>query len=135
MIAALIFVISFVTLLQFFVSYCHSLISASRSHELSEHAREISGITARRTVRGDQFKRLQQLLALCPEPGGDSNQVRALSAYFGMLGLVNTLLSSIAPTATQWIEAERGGCAYVAAVALDRRIAYNRMLMAQQSSH
>jgi hypothetical protein len=134
MIAALIFVISFVTLLQFFVSYCHSLISASRSHELSEHAREISGITAK-TVRGDQFKRLLQLLALCPEPGGDSNQVRALSAYFGMLGLVHTVLAWIAPAATQWIEAERGGCAYVAAVALDRRIAYNRMLMAQQSSH
>ena len=133
MIAALIFVISALTMLQFFASYCHSLISASRNLELSEHAREISGVTGR-TLRGDQFHRLLQLLALCPEPGGDTAQVRALTAYFGLLGVVRMLLGWAAPAA-QWIEAERGGCAYVAAVALDRRIAYNRMLMAQQSGH
>ena len=51
-----------------------------------------------------------------------------------LLGVVRMLLGWAAPAA-QWIEAERGGCAYVAAVALDRRIAYNRMLMAQQSGH
>lgn len=134
MITALIFVVSALTLLQFFVSYCHSLIAESRNHELSEQAREISGIMAN-TARGDQFKRLVQLLAMCPEPGGDSNQVRALSTYFSMLGLVRTLLSWAVPAAGQWIEAERGGCAYVAAVALDRRIAYTRMIMTQQASH
>jgi hypothetical protein len=134
MITALIFVISFLTLLEFFVSYCHSVIAASREYELSEQALEISGTTSR-TVRGDQFKRLVQLLELCPEPGGDSNQVRALSAYFDLLGLVRTMLNWAAPSASQWIETERGGCAYVAAVALDRRIKYSRMLMAQQASH
>ena len=132
MIAALIFAISFLTLLQFFVSYCRSMIAESRSHELSDHAREISGVTSK-TVRGDQFKRLLQLLALCPEPYGDSGQVRALSTYFSMLDLARMLLSRVAPSAVQWIEAERGGCAYVAAVALDRRIARNRLLMAQQA--
>jgi hypothetical protein len=132
MIAGLIFGISLLTLLQFFVSYCHSLIAASRSHKLSEQAREISGVTAK-TVRGDQFERLLQLLALCPETGGDLNQVRALSTYFRMLGLVRMMLSWAAPPVSRWIEAERGGCAYVAAVALDRRIACSRMLMAQQT--
>jgi hypothetical protein len=134
MIAAFIFVISFLTLLQFFVSYCHSLIAASRMHVLSEQAREISGLTSG-TVREDEFERLVQLLALCPEPGGDSNQVRALSTYFDMLGLVRMALSWAAPSASRWIETERGGCAYVAAVALDRRIAHTRLLMAQQASH
>lgn len=134
MIAGLIFVISFVTLLQFFVSYCRSLIAESRSHELSENAQEISGITAK-TMRGDEFKRLQQLLALCPEPRGDFKQVRALSTYFSLLGVLRTLLSWAAPSVAQWVEAERGGCAYVAAVALDRRIAHNRMMMAQQAGH
>ena len=134
MITALIFAISALTLLQFFVSYCRSLIATSRRHELSEQAREISGFTAK-TARGDQFPRLRQLLTLCPEPGGDSNQVLALSIYFDMLGMVHSMLGWISPSATQWIEAERGGCACVAAVSLDRRIAYNRMLMAQQSGH
>jgi hypothetical protein len=134
MIASLIFVVSFLTLLQFFVSYCHSLISASRTHELSEQAREISGFTSR-TVRGDHFGRLVQLLAMCPEPGWDSNQVRALATYFSMLGMVRTVLSWTAPSVSEWLETERGGCAYVAAVTLDRRINYTRMLMAQQASH
>ena len=133
MIAILIFGISVITLLQFFVSYCHSLIAESRGCELSEQGREISGVTSN-SVRGDQFRRLLQLIAICPEPGGDNNQVRAVSLYFGLLGLVRTLFGWIQPAVGRWIESERGGCAYLAAVMLDRRIAYNRVLMARQMS-
>jgi len=134
MIAAMIFGISFLTLLQFFVSYSRSLIAESRDHELSEQAREICGLTAK-TVAGDQFRRLLALIALCPEPGGDGFQVRVVASYFHLLGLVRILLSRAIPSVAAWIEAERGGCAYAAAVVLDRRIAYNRMIMTQQSSH
>lgn len=134
MIGVLIFAISFLTLLQFFVSYCHAVIKAARRYELSEQAREISGM-ASRMIQGDQFRRLLQLLTLCPGPGGDLAQVRALSAYFSLLGLLRAALQLAAPSAMQWIETERGGCAYVAAVALDRRIAYSRMLLSQQASH
>jgi len=133
MIAILIFGISVLTLVQFFVSYCHSLIAESRGYELSEQGREISGVTGG-TVRGDQFRRLLQLIALCPEPGGDTGQVRAVSLYFGLLGLVRALFGWIEPTVGRWIESERGGCAYVAAVMLDRRIAYNRVLVAREMS-
>jgi len=63
MIAAMIFLISFLTLLQFFVSYSRSLIAESRGIELSEQAREICGVYARR-VPPDQFQRLLQLIAL-----------------------------------------------------------------------
>ena len=134
MIAAMIFVISFLTLLQFFVSYSRSLIAESRDHELSEQAREICGLTAK-TVAGNQFLRLLALIALCPEPGGDSFQVRVVASYFHLLGLGRIVLSRAMPSVAAWIEAERGGCAYAAAVVLDRRIAYNRMIMTQQSSH
>ena len=117
LIATLIFAISPLTLLQFFASYCHSLIAESREHELSEQAREISGVNVRRLVRGDQFKRLLQLIALCPGTRWRrlSTPCR-VSTYFGMLGFVRTLLSWAFPAAVQWIETERGGCAYVAAV-------------------
>ena len=101
---------------------------------LSEQAREISGVTSR-TVRGDQFKRLLQLWLCVAEPAGDTNQVRAVATYFDMLGLVRAMFRGIAPSVLGWIDAERGGCTYVAAVVLDRRIAYTRMLMAQQASH
>lgn len=132
LIATLIFAISPLALLQFFAWYCHSLIAKSREHDLSEYAREVSGVNPK-TVRGDQFKRLLQLIALCPEPGGDGHQLRAVSTYFGMLGFMRTLLSWAFPAAVKWIESERGGCAYVAAVALDRRIAYSRALISRQA--
>jgi hypothetical protein len=134
MMATMIFVISILTLLQFFVSYSRSLIAESRGHELSEEAREICGLTAR-TAAGDQFRRLSELIALCPESGGNGNKLMVVSAYFHLLGFLRRLSEWTIPSATKWIEAERGGCAYVAAVVLDRRIAYNRMIVAQQASH
>jgi len=133
MIAILIFGISVLTLVQFFVSYCHSLIAESRGYEFSEQGREISGVTGS-TVRGDQFRRLLQLIALCPEPAATRVRFRAVSLYFGLLGLVRALFGWIEPTVGRWIESERGGCAYVAAVMLDRRIAYNRVLVAREMS-
>jgi len=134
MIAGLIFAISFMTLLQFFVSYTRSLIAESRGHELSEQAREICGLTAQ-AVTADQFERLQQLIALCPEPGGDGIEIRAVALYFRLVSLVNILLGWAIPSTAPWIDAERGGCAYAAAVVLDRRIAYSRMMMAEQANH
>lgn len=131
MIAGLVFAISFLTLAQFFVSYCHFLIAESRGFELSVQAREISGV-GRNSARADQFKRLLKLIALCPTPGGDTTRVRAVSTYFNLLGLGRKLLRTAIPSADRWMEAERGGCAYVAAVLLDRRIAFGRSLLAHQ---
>jgi hypothetical protein len=134
MIAGLIFVISIPILLKFFVSYSRSLIVESRGHELSEQVRGICGIETR-VLAGDQFGRLLQLVTLCPQPGGNAFEVRAIAVYFRLLDLARILLGWAVPSAGRWIEAERGGCAYVAAVVLDRRIAYNRTIMAQLASH
>jgi len=133
MMAVMIFVISILTLLQFFVSYSRSLIAESRGHELSEQAREICGLTAR-TAAGDQFRRLSELIALCPESGADGTTLLVVSAYFHLLDFLRRLSEWTIPSAATWIETERGGCAYAAAVVLDRRIAYNRTIMAQQTS-
>lgn len=130
MIAGFVFAVSFFTVAQFFASYCHSPIAEARCHELSEQAREISRAAAH-TARADQFKRLLELITLCPGSGGDTNRVRAVSTYFNLLGLGKSLLGRAIPAAAHWIETERDGCTYVAAVALDRRIAYSRSVMSQ----
>jgi hypothetical protein len=134
MIAALIFAISTLTLLQFFVSYSRSLIAESQIQKLSEHTRDICGITTK-AVAGDQFRRLLQLVALCPESGEDGGKLMTVSVYFRLLDFLRALAKRVVPSATGWIEAERSGCAYVAAVVLDHRIAHNRRLLAQQTSH
>lgn len=133
MIAALIFVISFALLLQFFVAYCRSLIAAYRQVDLSEDAREVTGIDDR-LVRGDDFRRLLQLVWLCPEPGDDKFEIRSVQTYYALLNLLRSVGRTLLPAVTGWVELEREGCAYFAAVALDRRIAHNRELMAQQMS-
>ncbi len=131
MIAALIFVVSIAALLQFFVSYCRSILAASRTQPLSEHAREVSGLNDAAPRAGD-FQRLVQLARLCPEPGDDRNEVRFVRGYYRLLKVLRSAAGWLSPGVAAWAENERDVCAYFAAVVLDRRIAYARDLMAQQ---
>jgi hypothetical protein len=130
MITALIFGLSIIALLQFFVSYCRSLIAASGAVPLSEQLREVAGI-GNLQVRGEQFGRLLQLARLCPDPGNDSRGIEAVRAYFKLLNLVKAASRRLVPNLATWTDRERSGCAYFVAVALERRIAHSRGLMAQ----
>jgi hypothetical protein len=132
MIAALILVAAAAGLLQFFISYNRSLIAASRTQELSGQAREVIGIEGQ-GVRGEEFWSLLQLIRLCPA-ADDPKQLRVVCWYFDLLGLVRRLGRPLSPGVARWAELEREGCAYFAAVELDRRMAYSRVLMAQQMS-
>ena len=131
MMAALILVFSLAALLQFFVSYCRSLLAASAKEPLSLQARDVTGIIGM-TAPAGEFPRFVQLLDLCPERPQDRGPVRAVRAYYRMLGVLRASFAWIAPGLAMWTENERGQCAYFAAVALDRRIAFSRDLLAQQ---
>lgn len=133
MIAALIFVLSLVALLQFFVFYCRSVIASSRTQMLSLQARDVTGISDTR-VPGDEFKRILELVKICPELRGDRNEIRAVHLYYNLLSFLRATLAQLLPNINAWTEHERGGCAYFAAVALDRRITFSRNLMAEQMS-
>lgn len=134
MIAALIFVVSIAVLLQFFVSYSRSIIAAYRKSELSEQVREVVGIEGQQ-VGGEEFGRLVQLVRLCPQKGDDQTDLQVIGLYYRMQGLLSSMTKSIAPRIAKWAERERTDCAYSVAVALDRRIAYSRDLLAQQMSN
>jgi len=130
MIAALILACSIVFLLQFFVSYCRSLIAASARHSLSPEAQDVTGIST--SASGEDFARVIQLLHLCPDRPEDRTEIRAIGAYFRLLNAVQATLARLVPSVLAWTEAERGFCTYFAAVALDRRIAFSRDMLAQQ---
>jgi hypothetical protein len=130
MITALILGLSVMALLQFFVSYCRSLIAASVAVPLSEQVREVAGI-GNRHVSGEEFSRLLQLARLCPEPGNDNRGLEAVRMYFKLLNMARAASRRIAPNLVSWTERERSGCAYFVAIALERRIAHSRGLMAQ----
>lgn len=130
MMASIILVCSVVFLLQFFVSYCRSLIAASIKHPLSAEVQDVTGI--RSTAAGDDFERVVQLLHLCPDRPEDRSGIQAIGAYFGLLGFVRATIARLAPTLKTWTETERGQCTYFAAVTLEKRIAFSRDMFAQQ---
>jgi hypothetical protein len=127
MMAALILAISAAALVQFFASYCHAMVSASRSLELSGETRDVTGI-AFRSAGGNEFARVLELMRLCPEPGDDGAAVVAIRVYYALLGSVRASVGWTSGGLANWLEGERGRCAYFAAVALDKRIAYTRSL-------
>jgi len=130
MTAGIILALSLVFLLQFFVSYCRSLIAASTRHELSVEVLDVTGLS--KNASGDDFARILQLLLLCPDRPEDRSEVRAVSAYFRLLSFSRRALAPLAPSIQTWTELERSRCTHFAAVTLDRRIAFSRDLLAQQ---
>ena len=133
MTASLIFVISIAFLMQFFVAYCRSVITSSYRLELSPQTHEVTGIDDH-IVAGDDFRRLVQLVRLCPEPGNDAVELRAVGTYYSILNMLRTTAGYVVPSLANWTERERQACGYFAAVALDRRIAHNRVMMSEMSS-
>jgi hypothetical protein len=130
MMAAFILVCSVVFLLQFFVSYCRSLIAASIKQPLSAEVQDVTGIKSQAT--GEDFERVVQLLQLCPDRPEDRNGIQAVGAYFNLLSALRATAARVIPSLLAWTESERGQCTYFAAVALDRRIAFSRDMFAQQ---
>ena len=130
MMASLIFVVSVVTLLMFFVSYCRSLMASSSRHPLSREVRDVTGIPALPT--GKDFVRVTQLLQLCPERPEDRPGLRAVNLYYAILNLVQNSIARLIPSLREWTEQELAGCASFAVVVLDRRIAFSREILAQQ---
>jgi len=130
MMAAVIFTISVATLLMFFISYCRSLTASSVSHKLSKEVRDVTGIPSSAT--GRDFERVMQLLQLCPDRAEDRTSLQAVGAYHDLLTLLGKTLGRIVPSLHAWTEQELAGCANFAVVALDRRIAFSREILAQQ---
>jgi hypothetical protein len=130
MMAGIILACSVVLLLQFFVSYCRSLIAASSRQTLSPEVQDVTGI--QRTASGEDYTRVMQLLQLCPERPEDRNSIQAVSAYFRLLNFLRSTIARMVPSMQVWTETERGHCAYFAAVALERRISFSRDMLAQQ---
>lgn len=130
MMAAIILACSVIFLLQFFVSYCRSLISASVKESLSEEVREVAGIG--RDASADDFLRVVQLLHLCPERPEERGEIKAVGVYFRVLGFLRATIARLVPSIQGWADLERGQCTHFAAVVLGRRITFSRNLLAQQ---
>jgi hypothetical protein len=75
-----------------------------------------------------------QLLQLCPERQEDRTGLQAVNIYHSFLTAARQMFAWIVPSLRSWTEHAQAGCAYFAAVTLDRRIAHNREMLAQQDN-
>jgi hypothetical protein len=132
MIAAVILMVSLAAMLQFFISYCRSLIAASARQPLSVETQDVTGIASRVAARSADFRRVIQLLQLCPERPNDRGGIRAVQFYFRLLAVFRDTFGRLIPSSQPWTEMQGAQCAYFAAVALDRRIAFSRDVYAAQ---
>jgi hypothetical protein len=130
MIPIVILVISLVVFLQFFVFYCRSIIASTAKHPLPQDVQDVTGIV--QSASPEDFSRVMQLLKLCPDRPEERGQLRAIGAYYRFLGFVRSTIAPVSPSLKSWTDYERGQCTYFAAVALGRRIAFSRDLLAQQ---
>jgi len=130
MMAAFILACSIVFLLQFFISYCRSLIAASAREQLSQEVQEVTGL--KQPATEEEFARVLQLLQLCPERPEERGEISLIRTYFRMLGVVRATIARIVPSLEKWASAERSQCTHFVAVVLGRRIAFSRNLFAQQ---
>src|SRR5215469_8809628 len=131
MMAAFILAFSLLALLMFFISYCRSLTASTLNTSLSAEVLDVTGIQAK--ASGRDFACVMQLLQLCPDRPEDRSRLQLVSAYYSLLNLIDQSFAKLVPAVGSWAEVERAGCAHFAAVALGRRIALNREMLAQQA--
>jgi hypothetical protein len=122
MIAIFILLFSAMALVQFFMSYCRSLLAGYAKAELSPVTRKAMGIQSGE-ISGGEFDRLLGLVRIASDRGDDRVEIGIVTLYYRIVRFIGAVISPVAPSARIWAERESGHCAYFAAVALDRRIA------------
>ncbi|MFZ0334293.1 MAG: hypothetical protein WAN10_15980 [Candidatus Acidiferrales bacterium] len=121
MIPAFMLMFSCAALVQFFMSYCRSILLTYAQIELSAATRDLIGIQSPE-IAAAQFHRLLGLVRLAPDPGDDKWDLRVVSVYYHAVRFAGFLAAPLGSVARKWAEQQSNLCAYFAAAALDRRI-------------
>lgn len=134
MTAGIILLLSAAALIEFFVAYCRSVISSTSGHILSDHARTLAEAKGNR-VAPERFVPVMRLVKLCPQLPQGSEGVGAVSVYYSLMTAAAGIARQLRIAGGDWADGERASCAFFAAVALDRRIAFSREMRAEQVSN
>ncbi len=106
---------------QFSFAYCRTLLALYEKVGLSSRVEQVAGLTCGQ-IEPAEFSRLMMLVHVAPDPADDAAEIKAVSAYYGFLTVLEWVASSFSTSATHWCNAELARCTYFAAVTLDRRL-------------
>lgn len=124
MVAAILAAVSVAALGQFALYYWRSIVADMAAQPLSDRVREVAGLTGV-SVGSADFKAVMSLHQLTPGLEGETTSLRAVRAYYHVLGLIGRLAQLRLPALATWSEHEMATCSRYVAVLVDRRLERN----------
>jgi len=128
MISFLVGAISVFAVIQFFISYCRSILTAAGRIELSPRVMNAADLPTPKPEE-EEFDRLLELAELCPVPGRGTPETGAIVAYHNALGVLRHVAAGRLRGVDRWVDHERSRCTYFAAVVLDQRMGFTQDLL------
>ena len=126
MIAAILFTVSMVALIQFWVYYWRAVIAGVASKTVSERIRVAAGLSTS-SIGAQDFHNILILNDLSPVLQGPVGSFRTIRAYYSVV----KTLGSIVPAMASWSKAEMATCARYVAVLMDQHLERNMATAAQ----
>lgn len=132
LIAALIFVISLASAIQFVVLSWRAGLLKIAGEQLSPEWEPVAEPMAK-SIISNGFSSLTAYTDICPDLGG-APKFRSLRLYYQALEVVNTIVNAVAPQNTGWMNQEMALCTRCAAVMLSHRLEQTQALSAAARS-
>lgn len=126
MIAAILFTVSVVTLIQFGVYYWRAVIAGVAAKTVSERIRVAAGLSTS-VIGAQDFHSILILKDLSPDLQGPAGSFRAIRTYYSIV----EKLGSIIPAMANWSKAEMATCSRYVAVLMDQHLERNMATAAQ----
>lgn len=126
MIAAILFTVSMVALVQFGVYYWRAIIASVAAQTVSERIRVAAGLSSS-AIGAQDFHNILILNDLTPELQGPAGSFMAIRTYYSIV----KKLGSIIPAMANWSTAEMATCARYVAVLMDQHLERNLATAAQ----
>jgi hypothetical protein len=120
MIAAILFMVSAVALVQFALYYWRAIISGVAAQPISDRIRMAAGITATQIGTQD-FRSILSLHDLSPDLRGPNGSFRSVRAYYSVVEKLGRLM----PAMANWANAEMMTCSRYVAVLVDQHLDRN----------
>jgi hypothetical protein len=126
MIAAILFTVSTVALVQFGMYYWRAMIAGVATQAVSERIRVAAGISSS-VVGAQDFRSILIIKDLTPELSGSTGSFLAIRAYYSII----EKLGSAIPAMASWSKAEMATCSRYIAVLMDQHLERNMACAAQ----
>jgi hypothetical protein len=126
MIAAILFMVSAVALVQFALYYWRAIISGVATQPISERIRTAAGITAPQIGARD-FHSILSLHDLSPDLRGPNGSFIGVRAYYSVVEKLGKLM----PAMSNWANGEMLTCSRYVAVLVDQHLERNMVCAAQ----